>query len=247
LLFSVSKKDTCSTTPSGSKQKSRRHSQCKGCVGSRHDRFFNGDGERVSNAAHVVHGFLALLSRKVASIGNHALDACLGFTEGRPAFGGQVILPGIVREGRIRALANVHTLFVQSRWTGAELQNLVMQELLPYFQNEESRARAEGPNLLLEPSAAQSVAVTLHELATNAAKYGALSGPNGHVHVAWSRGADGRLVLRWTETGGPPVKPPTRRGFGTRLMERMIRGQLNGDVCFDWRAEGLACEISLSA
>jgi two-component sensor histidine kinase len=98
---------------------------------------------------------------------------------------------------------------------------------------------------LLEPSTAQTIAVTLHELATNAAKYGALSVPNGHVQVQWSRAADGRLVLRWTETGGPPARPPTRKGFGTRVIERMIHGQLKGEMRFDWPAEGLACEIAL--
>jgi two-component sensor histidine kinase len=150
-------------------------------------------------------------------------------------------------EGRIRALANVQTLFVQSRWTGAELHNLVMQELSPYLQDGETRARAEGPNLLLEPSAAQMIAVILHELTTNAAKYGALSVPQGHVHIAWSRQPDGRLALHWTEMGGPPVKPPTGQGFGTRVMESMIRRQLNGEARFDWRAEGLACVITLPA
>jgi two-component sensor histidine kinase len=97
--------------------------------------------------------------------------------------------------------------------------------------------------LLLEPNTAQTVAVTLHELATNAAKYGALSVPEGHVQVEWSRAVNGRLVLRWTETDGPVVNPPTRRGFGTRVMEGMIRDQLKGDMHLDWRAKGLACEI----
>src|ERR1700730_2020077 len=77
----------------------------------------------------------------------------------------------------------------------------------------------------LEPNAAQAIAVTLHELATNAAKYGALSVPDGHVRVEWSRAQNGRLVLRWTEKGGPPVEPPTRRGFGARVIEKMVRGQ----------------------
>ena len=89
--------------------------------------------------------------------------------------------------------------------------------------------------------------MALHELVTNAAKYGALSVPDGHVQVDWSRAADGRLVLRWTETGGPPVKSPTRKGFGTRVMEGMIRGQMKGEIRFDWRAEGLACEIEFPA
>jgi PAS domain S-box-containing protein len=147
-------------------------------------------------------------------------------------------------EGRIQALANVHALFVQSRWTGADLRTLVMQELLPYSQDGEARARIDGPDLLLEADTAQAIAVTLHELATNAAKYGALSATRGRVQVEWSRGADGRLVLRWTESGGPSVNTPTQQGFGTRVMESMIRGQLKGKICFDWRAEGLACEIA---
>jgi PAS domain S-box-containing protein len=148
-------------------------------------------------------------------------------------------------EGRIRALANVHSLFVQSRWTGAELHSLVTQELSPYCQDAEKRAQIDGPNLLLEPSTAQTIAVSLHELATNAAKYGALSIPKGRVRVEWSQAADGRLVIRWTETGGPLVKPPTRKGFGTRVMEGMVRNQLKGEMRFDWRAEGLACEIAI--
>ena len=92
---------------------------------------------------------------------------------------------------------------------------------------------------------AQTIAVTLHELATNAAKYGALSADEGHVEVRWSLAADGRITLRWTETGGPLVKPPRRKGFGTRVMEGMIRDQLKGQMRFDWRPEGLACEIVL--
>jgi PAS domain S-box-containing protein len=146
-------------------------------------------------------------------------------------------------EGRIQALANVHALFVQSRWTGADLRDLVRQELSPYFQSEEARTRIDGPSVLLEPEVAQSVAVILHELATNAAKYGALAAARGRVQVEWSRAADERLVLRWTETGGPQVSTRTRKGFGSRVMEAMIRAQ-NGEMRFDWRAEGLACEIA---
>jgi hypothetical protein len=87
-----------------------------------------------------------------------------------------------------------------------------------------------GPELMLEATAAQTMAVTLHELAINAAKFGALSVANGRVQVTWSRAADGLLILRWTETDGPPVKPPTRYGFGTRVMEDMIRSQLKGEI-----------------
>jgi PAS domain S-box-containing protein len=148
-------------------------------------------------------------------------------------------------EGRIQALANVHRLFVESRWVGAEIQNLVKEELAAYSQDKETRVRIGGPKLLLEPNAAQAIAVILHELATNAAKYGALSVSDGHVQVEWSRQLNGRLVLRWTENGGPPVRPPTRKGFGTRAIEGMIRSQFKGEARFDWRAAGLACEISL--
>jgi PAS domain S-box-containing protein len=150
-------------------------------------------------------------------------------------------------EGRIQALANVHALFVQSRWEGANLRNLVTQELSPYCQDVEARARIEGPDLLLEPYAAQTIAITLHELATNAAKYGALSVPDGRVHVAWSGVDKAHLILRWTETRGPLVTSPTRKGFGTRVMERMIREQLKGKMQFEWRADGLVCEIVLPA
>jgi PAS domain S-box-containing protein len=147
--------------------------------------------------------------------------------------------------GRIEALANVHSLFAQSRWAGAELGSLVQQELSPYSRGGEMRTRIDGPSVLLNSDVAQSIAVALHELATNAAKYGALSVPEGQVRVEWSQPADGRVVLRWAETGGPTVSPPTRKGFGTHVMEAMIRGHVGGDVRLDWRAEGLACEITI--
>jgi two-component sensor histidine kinase len=98
----------------------------------------------------------------------------------------------------------------------------------------------------LEPNAAQVVAIALHELATNAAKYGALSVPNGQISLEWLHEADGRLTLQWREMGGPAVKPPTRQGFGTRIIERTI-GQLKGKARFDWHADGLVCEITLQA
>jgi two-component sensor histidine kinase len=146
--------------------------------------------------------------------------------------------------GRIGALSNVHSLFVQSR-TGAELGSLVKQELSPYSRDGEIRTRIDGPLVMLKPDLAQAIAVALHELATNAAKYGALSVAEGHVRVAWSRGTDGQLVLRWTGAGGPRVNPPTRRGFGTSVTETMIRDRVKGEVRLDWQAEGLACEISV--
>jgi PAS domain S-box-containing protein len=148
-------------------------------------------------------------------------------------------------EGRIQALAHVHSLFVTTRWIGAELSTIVGHEVAPYSTSDEKkRVRIDGPQVLLEPDTAQAVAITLHELATNAAKYGALSTANGHIDLKWSHEANGRLNLRWIETGGPTVEPPTRRGFGGRVIEQMI-GQLKGESRFDWRAEGLVCEITL--
>lgn len=146
--------------------------------------------------------------------------------------------------GRINALDNVHRLFIQSNWSGADLRTLVTEELSPYLKAEALKAEVSGPDIVLEPNVAQSVSMTLHELATNAAKYGALSASGGHVRVHWSR-KDDRLFFRWEERGGPPVKEPTKRGVGTRVMDSMIRGQLNGTITFDWRAEGLICEFSL--
>jgi PAS domain S-box-containing protein len=151
-------------------------------------------------------------------------------------------------EGRIEALANVHSLFAKSRWTGAELGSLIKQELSPYSRDGQMRTVIDGPTVMLNPDQAQTIAVALHELATNAAKYGALSVDTGRVSVEWSctADADGRFVLRWTEAGGPPVKPPTRKGFGTHVMETMIRRHEDGEVQLDWRAEGLVCQIALS-
>jgi len=149
-------------------------------------------------------------------------------------------------EGRIRALANVHSLFVETRWTGAELTTIATQELAPYSETDEMRVRIDGPQVLLAPATAQAVAVTLHELATNASKYGALSTAKGRIELIWSHAPDGQLILRWTETGGPMLQRPERKGFGSRLIELTI-GQLKGNAHFDWRPEGLICEITLQA
>jgi len=101
-----------------------------------------------------------------------------------------------------------------------------------------------GPPIFLKPDVAQAIAVTLHELATNAAKYGALSVPDGQVDLKWSHERDGRLTLIWRETGGPEVQPPTCKGFGGRVIEQMI-AQLKGKTHLEWCKEGLVCEITL--
>jgi PAS domain S-box-containing protein len=150
-----------------------------------------------------------------------------------------------VIEGRIRALANAHGLLAESRWVDADLAKLASQELAPYLQQEQPRARLDGPHVPVRPSAAQALAIILHELATNAAKYGALSEIHGRVEIKWVQLSDDRLLLTWTERGGPVITPPIRHGFGTHVIETSAKMDLQGKVRFEWRAEGLVCEIEL--
>ncbi len=149
-------------------------------------------------------------------------------------------------DGRIQALAQSHTLLSRSRWHGAELEKLVEDELRPYRGegNDQDKIVTAGQNVMLEPTTAQTIALALHELVTNAAKYGALSAPSGRVRLAWDIQPDS-IVLRWFENGGPPVGPPARNGFGTRVISAIIEGQLGGAATFDWQREGLQCTISI--
>jgi len=147
-----------------------------------------------------------------------------------------------VIEGRLQALSNAHTLLAQSRWAGANLHTLVTEELAPYNLKGIARAQISGSEVLLGPKSAQAIAMVLHELTTNCVKYGALSVPSGRLHVEWSYG-ESQLLIRWSETGGPPVKPPSRKGFGTRVFVGVVKGDLKGTLRFDWKPDGLACEM----
>ncbi len=142
--------------------------------------------------------------------------------------------------GRIHAMARAHTLLATNRWTGGDLGRLIREEL----EGWEGRVTAEGPSVSLDADIVQALALALHELAANAAKYGALSAETGSVAVTWALGGPGVRIV-WTETGGPPVSPPTRRGVGTALMTQGIESQLGGTIRFDWRPEGLRCEIEV--
>jgi two-component sensor histidine kinase/DNA-binding response OmpR family regulator len=145
-------------------------------------------------------------------------------------------------DGRIGALSNAHRLLAGSRWEGADLTRLVDEEFAPYRASGNERVRARGPIVLLPPATAQTIALALHELATNAAKYGALSVDAGYVDLVW-RAEPGKLEIVWTESGGPQITPPERRGYGSRAIVAGIERQLGGLVHFDWRPEGLRCTL----
>jgi two-component sensor histidine kinase/DNA-binding response OmpR family regulator len=145
-------------------------------------------------------------------------------------------------EGRIGALARAHTLLAQSRWQGADLATLVDEELAPYRTSEAERLFWGGPQVSLQPRTAQTIAVAVHELATNAAKHGALASLTGRVALAWEL-SGGALVLRWSESGEPAVKVPTVQGFGIKVITSSIEAQLGGKARFDWRRDGMDCTL----
>ncbi len=151
--------------------------------------------------------------------------------------------------GRVAAMARAHTLLARERWDGAGLGDIVEQEIEPYRGAEDGAGRItiEGPPVALAPGAAQPLAMALHELATNAAKYGALSVREGRLAVRWwIDPAEGGLRLDWRETDGPPVEgPPTRHGFGSSIMAGTVERQLQGRTEFAWEPTGLICRIAL--
>ena len=146
-------------------------------------------------------------------------------------------------EGRIGALAQTHELLSQSRWEGADIARLIEEELAPYQGETPPRVTTAGPSLVLLPEQAQLVAMAVHELATNAAKYGSLSVEAGKVDVTWSD-RDHTLFLDWTESGGPSVLPPSRFGFGTKIISSLGGGR-RGRTCFNWRPGGLNFTLEL--
>jgi len=146
-------------------------------------------------------------------------------------------------EGRIGALSRAHTLLSESRWQGADLIKLVDEELSPY-RTSTDKIVATGPHVSLRPVTAQILALALHELATNAAKYGALSSPAGKVRLSWELEA-GTLRLQWVESGGPATQAPAAQGFGTKIITASVTSQLGGEAVFEWRADGLNCTLSL--
>jgi two-component sensor histidine kinase len=142
---------------------------------------------------------------------------------------------------RLVALARAHDLLTETEWTGVPLDQLVAAAMSPFEDGH--RFQIDGPAMLLPPRQAIAFALALHELATNALKYGALSTRGGQVHIGWAL-QDKGYRLSWVEQGGPMVVSPTRTGFGTRLLKRNLAAELSGEISLDYLPEGLRCEIS---
>jgi two-component sensor histidine kinase/DNA-binding response OmpR family regulator len=147
-------------------------------------------------------------------------------------------------EGRIGALSTAHVLLSESRWEGADLSRLLDEELAPYRSSDAERITVVGPAVFLQPAVAQILALVLHELATNAAKYGALSMTSGRVMLTWQIRSN-ELVLEWEETGGPTVEAPVSKGYGTKVISASVERQLGGRAIFDWHPEGLHFNLSV--
>ncbi len=170
----------------------------------------------------------------VQAIASQTLNDNATMKEAREAF-----------DSRLTGLATAHDLLTRGNWAGADLVDVVTDSVQPHAGGQ-NRFRIEGPHIQLEPAPALSLAMALHELCTNAAKYGALSTKTGHVDIVWrltNSGQERRLHMRWTESGGPIVVTPTRRGFGSRLIERALAMELGGDVAVAYPASGVICTI----
>ena len=183
-----------------------------------------------------------LLAREVDHRARNALAVIQSIVAMMPPTPGAVM--GRIIEGRIRAMARAHTLLSQARWEGADLSRLVNEELEPFRAGD--RVNVHGEAAAIKPSVAQNFALAIHELATNAAKYGALSAPDGRLDVSWTLGND-TLILQWTESGGPPSAPPKKTGFGSKVIDASIKRQLNGDIEREWSTDGLRCVVRVPA
>jgi PAS domain S-box-containing protein len=147
-------------------------------------------------------------------------------------------------ESRLLSMAGAHDVLTQQNWEGADLRNIVEKALSP-FMAPTRKFDVDGPNIKLLPKSALAVAMAIHELATNAAKYGAMSNGSGCISVHWmvAKRDEQHLQLVWTETGGPKVAAPSNKGFGSRLIERGLAGQLGGEALIDYRETGVVCRI----
>lgn len=184
---------------------------------------------------------LALLAREVSHRSNNLLSVFQGLM--RLTRGDTVEEYKDILDGRLAAIAHANRLTSEERWTLVDLKSLVQEELAACDQAD---IEIEGPPLEINSGSAQSIAMILHELCTNAIKYGGLSIPEGKVHVSWSVDDEGSLMLKWQETGGPLVKKPKRKGTGTSVMTASVR-RLGGEIFRDWQPTGLCCTLVCNA
>lgn len=147
-------------------------------------------------------------------------------------------------ETRLVALGRAHDLLTRRCWQGADIRDVVVRELDPWSTAPDDRTRIEGPSVELGARQALALVLVVHELTTNAVKHGALGAAEGAVAVTWRREADETLTLTWTERGGPPVRAPERRGFGSLLIQRSVATELGGRADLTWAPEGLSCTLS---
>jgi len=188
---------------------------------------------RVKNTLATVQ---SLAAQSFHRLGTRAHDE---FTDAYAAF-----------EARLFALARGHDVLTRVNWENADFSDIVDQALAPYrsIAGDCGRIRIEGPDLRVAPPMALSFSMALHELCTNALKYGALGAKGGQVHITWSICADStgpRLILRWEEHGGPPVSPPSRQGFGSRLIQKGLARELNGTAHLAYEPTGVICTIDV--
>jgi PAS domain S-box-containing protein len=148
---------------------------------------------------------------------------------------------------RIQALSANQDLLVRSEWSGVELADLARAQLAHFADLVGSRIALQGPKLRLNPASAQAIGLALHELATNAGQYGALSTDSGRIDIGWGMTSGGELAMSWTERGGPPVTAPERRGFGTTVMVAMAERSLNGQVHLDYLPSGVTWHLTCPA
>ncbi|ASY63562.1 Chemotaxis protein methyltransferase CheR [Sinorhizobium sojae CCBAU 05684] len=163
--------------------------------------------------------------------------------------------PNVIRESiesRLFALSRSHDLLTRENWEGAGLHDLIKAALEPFgvANGVSEHFVITGRNIRVSPKVALALGIAFHELATNAVKYGAFSNKAGSVLISWMiepSSAGNRLLLRWQEKDGPPVTPPSRKGFGSRVIERGLPHELEGTVHLDYRADGLICTINFPA
>ncbi|MGN6497544.1 MAG: CHASE domain-containing protein, partial [Tsuneonella sp.] len=146
-------------------------------------------------------------------------------------------------DGRIRALSATHDLLTQSEWGATPIRSVIEAEMAPYVRDRDAALELAGPRVELAPNDALSLGLAIHELATNAAKYGALSVGGGQVRVTWVLERDNLASLRWVESGGPAVPPSRQRGFGTELIEKIVAHELRHPVDLQFDPEGVRCTL----